>query len=72
MEQELPTLPEHQFFSGVRVTRSSAGCQVILYFRDFAIFPICLKFPILHPKILYFSKTIKKKVESLVLSENFI
>ena len=36
-----------------------AECQVILCFQDFAIFPIFiyLKFPILHPKILYFSKT---------------
>ena len=46
------------------------GCQLILYFQDIAIFSlyyICPKFPILHPKILYFSKTMRKKVEALIV-----
>jgi hypothetical protein len=30
------------------------------------------KFPIFHPKILYFSKTMRKKVESFILNGNFI
>jgi hypothetical protein len=37
--------------------------KILLYFLY-----ICLKFPILHPKILYFSKTMRRKVESLIFS----
>ena len=55
--------------------RHKAGCQVILYSYILKILLyisyICLKFPILHPKILYFSKSMWKKVESLILNGNF-
>jgi hypothetical protein len=47
----------HSFTDFMRHAVSSD--RMFLYFQDFAIFPIFiyLKFPILHPKILYFSKT---------------
>jgi hypothetical protein len=59
---------------------SSLLCLLILYsyiFHMFSrfcyIFYICLKFPIFHPKILYFSKTIRKKSWIFkILSVNFI
>ena len=53
-------------------------CQVVLYSYIFPIFSrfcyisyIYLKFPIFHPKILYFSKTMRKKVASFILSGNY-
>ena len=66
MEQELPTLPEYlsftQFFSGVRVTRSLAGCQVILYSYIFSIFSrFCYNFLYFIPKSYIFPKLLRQK-----------
>jgi hypothetical protein len=56
-------------------SQTCTGCQVNLYsciLKNFLYSYNCLKFPILHPKILYLSKTMRKKVESFVLRVNFI
>jgi hypothetical protein len=56
----------NQWLSPLKLWQS--GCQVILYSYIFPIFSrfcyisyICLKFPIFHPKILYFFQKCEKK-----------